>query len=57
MPTRPPSRCVAGESASAYGGAIGVTNGEPVVQKPPAAVAFMPSLTIESTFFFSASRC
>ena len=46
---------MAGESASANGGAIGVTNGEPVAPKPPAAVTVRPSLTIETTFFFRAS--
>ena len=55
VPARPPSRCDAGDSESANGGAIGVTNGEPVAPKPPAAVTVKPSLTIEVTFFFRAS--
>ncbi len=55
VPTRPPSVCVAGVTRTAYGGAIGVTNGEPDVENPPAAVAFVPSFTTDSTRFLSAS--
>ena len=51
----PPSVWVAGETLTAYGGAIGVTCGEPVVNGPWAEVAFSPSLTIALTFFLSAS--
>ena len=51
----PPSVWVAGEMLTAYGGAIGVMCGEPVVYGPCADVAFIPSLTIALTFFFRAS--
>ena len=55
VPTRPPSICVAGVSDTAYGSAIGVMNGEPVVNGPSADMALTPSLTIDVTFFFRAS--
>src|SRR2546425_4138876 len=53
--TLPPSVCVAGVTPTAYGGAIGVMCGEPVVNGPWADVAFSPSLTMLLTFFFRAS--
>ena len=55
VPDLPPSVCVAGVSVTAYGGASGVTNGEPVVEKPSPVLATTPSLTIDVTFFLSAS--
>ena len=51
----PPSVWVAGLTLTAYGGAIGVMNGEPVVNGPWAEVAFIPSLTIALTLFLIAS--
>ena len=50
----PPSVWVAGASVTAYGGAIAVMNGEPVVNGPCAEVTLTPSLTIEATLFLMA---
>src|SRR3954452_25410189 len=55
VPTRPPSVCVGGASVSPNCGAIGVANGDPVVENPPAGVAWTPSLTIEPTWLLSLS--
>src|SRR5258705_5543258 len=54
VPTLPPSVCVAGAIVTAYGGAIGVMNGEPVVKGPCAEVTFTPSLVIDVTLFLIA---
>src|SRR6266851_2843165 len=53
MPSRAPSVCVAGAIATAYGGAIGVTVGEPLVDGPSADVALKPSSTIDVVFDFN----
>src|SRR6266702_2328368 len=49
LPERAPSVWLAGLIAKAKAGAIGVTVGEPLVEKPPAAVAAKPSSTMDLT--------